>query len=93
MYALIDCCVANDVAESLAKLSSSNIAVTVAPLANVKLVLAVIPPPSTIVMASSPSVNSILGVCKDVEPDTVVPAIVLVAVSYTHLTLPTIYSV
>ena len=31
-YALIDCCVANDVALSLAKLSSSSIVVTVAPL-------------------------------------------------------------
>ena len=31
MYALIDCCVANAVAESLLKSSSSNIEVTVAP--------------------------------------------------------------
>ena len=56
------CCVARAVALLLVILSSSLIAVTVAPLARVRLVFAVIPPPSAIVIASSPSVNETLAV-------------------------------
>ncbi len=57
-------------------LSSSLIAVTVAPLARVRLVLAVIPPPSAIVIASSPSVKATLAVLispvVEISPDAVI---------------------